>query len=120
MSPVTIVKIIHPGALAALRARYCGKCYHDADMRQETAYFEDQELVLIYIAGRLKEALAVERVLDAGAVDYAVVPTPYMSGILFRSQRMGAFFYVTTHAEEQARALMRQNGFQPFKKNEES
>ena len=83
-------------------------------MRQETAYFGDQELVLIYIAGRLKEALAVEQVLDAGALDYAVVPTPYMGGILFRSERMGAFFYVATQAEEQARTLMRRHGFRPL------
>jgi hypothetical protein len=83
-------------------------------MRREPDFFGDQELVLIYVARRLKEALAVEKVFDADALDYAVVPTRYTSGMLFRSQRVGAFFYVTPQLAERARGLMLERGFRPF------
>jgi hypothetical protein len=85
-------------------------------MRREPDFFGDQELVLIYVARRLKEALAVERVLDGGALDYTVVPTSYTGGFLFRTERVGAFFYVTLATEQSARALVRSNGFKPFEK----
>jgi hypothetical protein len=86
-------------------------------MRREPEFFADQELVLIYVARRLKEALAVERALDADALDYAVVPTRYTSGILFRSQRVGAFFYIAPHLAERARGLMLERGFKPFEES---
>jgi len=66
------------------------------------------------VARRLKEALAVEKVFDADALDYAVVPIRYTSGMLFRSQRVGAFFYVTPQLAERARGLMLERGFRPF------
>ena len=83
-------------------------------MRREPEYFGERELVLVHVARRLKEALDVERVLDAGAVDYAVEPAPYTSGILFFSQRVGAFFYVAPEDEARARALLREQGFKPY------
>lgn len=82
-------------------------------MRHEADYFGDQELVLIYIAKRLKEALALEKVLDAGGMDYSVVTGKYASGILFRSERVGAFFYVAAPAEQTACSLIHQHGFKP-------
>ena len=84
-------------------------------MRREPDFFGDQDLVLIYVARRLKEALAVERVLDRSALDYTVVPTPYTSGFLLRTERVGAFFYVTLATEQSARALVQEHGFKPFK-----
>ncbi len=86
-------------------------------MRRESDYFGDQELVLVYVAKRLKEAFAVEKALDAGALDYAVVPTHYTGGLLFRSQRIGAFFYVQPQSAERARALMRDSGIRPFEES---
>ena len=83
-------------------------------MRREPDYFGEQELVLVYVAKRLKEAFAVEKALEDGALDYAVVPTHYTGGLLFRSQRIGAFFYVTPQSAERARALMLDCGFKPF------
>lgn len=85
-------------------------------MRREREYFGDKELALVYTARRLKEALRVETVLDAGGLDYAVVPTEYTSGTLFFSHRVGAFFYVEPEFEEQARALLVEGGFQPYEK----
>ena len=37
----------------------------EANMRREESYFEQQELVLVYIAKRLGEAKRVEKLLDA-------------------------------------------------------
>jgi hypothetical protein len=82
-------------------------------MRREPEFFGDQELVLIYIAARLKDALALEALLEANAVDYVVVTEPFTSGVLFRSTRMGAFFYVATQTEPLARDLMLRRGFKP-------
>jgi hypothetical protein len=83
-------------------------------MRQEPEFFEEQETALIYIARKLKEALALEKVLDAGGLDYAVAAEPYLSGILFRTQKTGAFFYVSLEIENQARNLLLQSGYKPF------
>ena len=83
-------------------------------MRREPDFFGDQELVLVYMARRLKEALALEEVLNAGALDYAVVPAPYTGG-LFLSQRVGACFYVAPQSEERARALILRGAFKPLK-----
>jgi len=83
-------------------------------MRREADFFGNQELVLVHVATRLKKALAAEKVLDAAAVDYAVVPNEYTSGLLFFSRRVGAFFYVPPASAESARALLREAGFQPY------
>lgn len=83
-------------------------------MRREREFFGDQQLVLVYAARRLKEALAVERVLDAGGLDYAVVPTPFTSGVLFFSRRVGAFFYVVPQLEGSARQLLLAGGYLPY------
>jgi len=80
-------------------------------MRREAGFFEDQELELIYIAKRLKEALSLEEALTASQVDYAVETDTYSGGVIFRSQRVGAFFYVLPDAAERARAVMAQAGF---------
>jgi len=82
-------------------------------MRRDPDYFHDQEMVLVYVARRLKEAKALEGLLDVGGLDYAVEPAPFGSGTLFRSQRIGAFFYVLPQSEDRARALMFQSGYIP-------
>lgn len=80
-------------------------------MRQATEFFEDREMELIYIAKRLKEALRLETALTESAVEYAVEPDTYSGGVIFRSERIGAFFYVLPEVAEQARAVMQQHGF---------
>ena len=84
-------------------------------MRHEPEYFGEQELVLFYMARRLKDALALERVLDQGGFDYAVIPAPYASGLLFPFQRVGAFFYAAPEVREAVVDFMRKNGFKPLK-----
>lgn len=82
-------------------------------MRQDASYFEDHDPRLIYIAKKLKESLAVELLLSENGVDYGVEADQYRGGFLFQTQRTGAFFYVRPDAEESARSLLTQHGYQP-------
>jgi hypothetical protein len=52
----------------------------------------ERELVPIYMAGRLKMALALEKVFDGAGLDYAVETDSYLSGLRFLTERTGAFF----------------------------
>jgi len=83
-------------------------------MRQEATFFGERELVLIYIAKRLKDALKIEEQLTAAGVDYLVEADTYVGGFLFRSERTGAFFYVDEGSEEAARTLLSANGWKPY------
>lgn len=83
-------------------------------MRRDPEFFEDRELDLIYIAKKLKEALRLEGMLTESGVEYAVQTDKYSGGVLFRSERVGAFFYVLPEALEQAHEVMRKNGFRIF------
>jgi hypothetical protein len=83
-------------------------------MRCDPDFFGEQELNLVYMARRLKESLAVERVLDAGSLNYAVEPAYYQSGLLFRSTKIGAYFYVLPQDEDRARLLLREGGYKPY------
>jgi hypothetical protein len=80
-------------------------------MRREADFFEDREMDLIYIAKKLKEALSLESALTESGVDYAVETDKYSGGVIFRSERVGVFFYVLPETAEQARAVMREHGF---------
>jgi hypothetical protein len=83
-------------------------------MLRDQEFFEDRELSLVYMARRLKESLAVEKVLDAGEMDYAVEPAYYQSGLLFRTTKIGAYFYVLPQDEDRARYLLREGGYRPY------
>ena len=74
---------------------------------------EQTDGVLVYIAKRLKEALAIEELFKGAGLDYLVEPDTYSGGIIFRSPRTGAFFYVAPETEAEARALLQQNGYKP-------
>jgi hypothetical protein len=81
---------------------------------REPEYFGDQELSLIYVAKKLKEALALEQLLTEAGLDYLVEPDRYSGGIIFRSERVGAFFYVAPLDETAAREAMRGAGYKPY------
>jgi hypothetical protein len=83
-------------------------------MLRDPEFFGDQKLTLIYVAKRLKEARAVEEILDAGPIDYAVLPEPYTGGLFFSSRRIGAFFYVSPEIARQACELLLTKGFTPM------
>jgi hypothetical protein len=82
-------------------------------MRKEPEFFKDQEIELLYIAKKLGEALALEDLLTSANVDYLVETDQYFGGFIFQRVRIGAFFYVRPDAAEQARLLMRSNGYKP-------
>ncbi len=83
-------------------------------MRQEPDFFDDQELNLIYVAKKLKEALRLEELLTGAGLDYLVEPDKYSGGIIFRSERIGAFFYVAPENDAAARGAMHRGGFEPY------
>lgn len=83
-------------------------------MRREPDYFGDEELPLIYIARKLKEALRLEKLLTDAGVDYLVEPDKYTGGIIFRSERVGAFFYVSEGSEGAAKEAMGRAGLTPY------
>ena len=83
-------------------------------MLRSAEEFGEQELALIYIAKKLKESLALENVLTTAKVDYMIETDTYVGGILFRSARVGAFFYVTPEIEASTRALLVENGYKPY------
>ena len=83
-------------------------------MKREPDFFGEQELILVYIAKKLKEALRLEKVLTDAGFDYVVEPDRYSGGIIFLSERVGAFFYVAPASEQAARALLENAGFRPY------
>jgi hypothetical protein len=80
-------------------------------MRREADFFGDRDMDLVYIAKKLQEALRLEAAFTESGVDYAVEPDKYSGGVIFRSERVGAFFYVLPEEAEQARQVMQQHGF---------
>jgi hypothetical protein len=85
-------------------------------MRREPGYFGDQELALIYVAKRLREALKLEGLLTQAGVEYLVEPDRYSGGIVFRTERVGAFFYVAPEAEPAARQVLAGHGYRPHER----
>ncbi len=83
-------------------------------MKQDAAYFENQEPVLIYIGKKLRDSLRLEEIFTAANVDYGVEADEYRGGVIFRSVRAGAFFYVLPEAADAASEVMRQNGYKPY------
>jgi hypothetical protein len=80
-------------------------------MRQPPEFFDDKEIALIHIAGTLRGALALERLLTDTGVDYAVETDEYTGGLLFWTKRTGAFFYVDARDAGSARDLLERHRF---------
>jgi hypothetical protein len=83
-------------------------------MKQEAGFFEGKEAVLVYIAKRLSDALRLEGVLTESGVDFGVEADEYRGGVVFRSVRTGAFFYVLPGSVEAAHQAMARHGFKPY------
>lgn len=69
---------------------------------------EDDDISLIYIAGRTAEARKVERLLSAEAISYTLKPTPFLRSTLFGGtmQLPGVGFYVLTEQAARCRSLL--------------
>jgi hypothetical protein len=83
-------------------------------MRREPDHFGDQELTLVYVAKKLKEALELEQILTDAGLDYLVEADRYSGGVVFRSERVGAFFYVEPAAAQAACQTMERAGYRPY------
>ena len=83
-------------------------------MRRDPDYFNDDELDLVYIAKRLREALELEALLTRSGVDYLVETDKYSGGIIFRTERVGVFFYVRPQDAERTRQVMTDNRYRPY------
>jgi len=83
-------------------------------MRQEASFFEGHDPVLIYIAKRLKDALRLEEIFNGAGIDYGVEADEYRGGLIFRSVRAGAFFYVLPDQVDRAFEVMRGAGYKPY------
>ena len=83
-------------------------------VKQDASYFEGKEPVLIYIGKKLKDSLRLEEIFTAANVDYGVEADEYRAGVIFRSVRAGAFFYVLRETVDRAHDVMLQNGYKPY------
>ena len=83
-------------------------------MRREPEFFGDQELVLVYMARRLKEALRLEKVLAAGALDYSSCRRLHHRTHVSLSA-CGSVLLCRFTVRGPCRALILQGGFKPAK-----
>jgi hypothetical protein len=83
-------------------------------MRQNEDFFGQEELVLVYIAKKLREARTLEGALDAAGVDYLVEADTYRGGVLFVRELTGAFFYVKEADTETAHGVLRAGNWKPY------
>ncbi len=84
-------------------------------MKRDPEYFAGAEPELIFVAKRLKDAVSLESVLTVAGVDYGVEADEYEGGMIFKSKRVGAFFYVRPETRDRAVALLLENGYVPAK-----
>ena len=82
-------------------------------MKQDASFFEGKESVLIYIARKLREALHLETILTEAGIDFGVEADEYRGGVVFRSVRTGAFFYVLPETVAAAHEVLRKAGLKP-------
>jgi hypothetical protein len=82
-------------------------------MKQDASYFDGKDAILVFIAKKLRDALRLEDLLTSAGVNYGVEADEYRGGVVFRTNRVGAFFYVLPESVEAARQVMRTNGYKP-------
>ena len=68
---------------------------------------------MIFIAKKLRHATALEEILTAAEIDYQVEPDEYVGGFVFKTKRIGAFFYVEPEDRERAIEVLVKNGYEP-------
>ena len=83
-------------------------------MKREAQFFEGKSPVLVYIAKRLKDALRLEQLLEEAGLDFGVEADEYRAGVVFRTVRAGAFFYVLPESVDRAFAVLQLAGYIPY------
>jgi len=78
----------------------------------ESEKFSGREAARVYLAGRVREAERVEKLLTNQGIDYVVEVEPYAKRLLgfFPSEYAGAAFYVLSGQAAQVRAALRAGG----------
>lgn len=74
--------------------------------------FDDKDVAMVYIAGRLTEGKRVEQVLSDNAIDYAVDIEPFQKRVLgiLPIEYEGVGFYVLSSQAEFCRRVLREAG----------
>ena len=72
--------------------------------------------MLVYIAKRLKDALRLEQLLEEAGLDFGVEADEYRAGVVFRTVRAGAFFYVLPESVDRAFAVMQARRLHPVRR----
>lgn len=90
-------------------------------MKKDADYFADEpsghRAELVFVAKRLKDAIRLEGVFTEAGVDFAVEPDEYTGGIIFKTARIGAFFYVRMDARDRAMEVLLGNGYVPVEED---
>ncbi len=94
-----------------------GPSFPTSNMRCELEFFDGAELHLLYMARRLREALAVETVLGQAEIEYFVEPGPYEGGFLFKRELIGAYFYVLPADLPRAREALARHKYRPYQES---
>jgi hypothetical protein len=78
----------------------------------DPATFDDKEVAIVYIAGRLSESKQVEQVLSENGIDYAVDVEPFEGRVLgiVRVEYEGVGFYVSSGQADFCRRVLREAG----------
>ncbi len=82
-------------------------------MKQDAEFFEGRDARLLYIGRKLNDALALEAVLTEAGIHYGVEADTYRGGVIFKNDRIGAFFYVLPEMLEAARQILVGNRYVP-------
>jgi hypothetical protein len=82
-------------------------------MRRDADFFADRDVDLVYIGKKLGRAQDAEAVLDEAGVDYAIEVDNYVGGMIFRTTRAGAFFYVLSEDFAKAAGALSARGLDP-------
>jgi hypothetical protein len=85
-------------------------------MRRDLDFFggDDVDLELVYIARKLKEALKLENQFTEAGHDYLVEADKYRGGLIFQTERIGAFFYVPPEKADEIRKFLTSLGYRPY------
>jgi hypothetical protein len=83
-------------------------------MKHKMEDFVDRELELVLVATKLKQALAVEELLDKEGLEYGLEVEQFRGGLLGLSNRTGVFFYALAGQADFCRTLLKQNGYKPI------
>ena len=80
-------------------------------MKRDPSFFEDGDARLVYVARKLGEALTIEALLTEAGFDYGVEADNYRGGVIFQTERVGAFFYVRSETETRVREFLEERGY---------